>query len=94
MTRRDKVAARFLAVYNVSRVSPLDVRPVSNPTICRRAAMAYGQVVHQSVRNLKVHILRVGTRYIVMDPDYLVDNRHRAITFDSSLTKAVAFVAE
>jgi hypothetical protein len=94
MIRTDKVAERFLAAYNVPRVSPLDVHPVSNPTICRRAAMAYGHVVHQSVRNIKVHILRVGTRYIVMDPDYLVDNHHRAITFDSSFTRAVALVAE
>ena len=42
----------------------------------------------------KVHILRVGTRYIVMDPDFLVDNRHRAVTFDSTLTKAIALVSE
>jgi hypothetical protein len=29
-----------------------------------------------------------------MDPDYIVDNHHRAVTFDSTFTKAVALVAE
>ena len=94
MHRRDKVAARFLAVYNVPRVSPLDVRPVSSARVCRRAALAYGQVVKQSAPDRKVHILRVGNRFIVMDPDYVVDNHHRAVTFDSTFTKAVALVAE
>ena len=94
MHRRDKIAERFLAVYNVPRVSVLQVRPVSNPTICRRAAIAYGTVMHDGAQNRKVHILRVGTRYIVMDPDYVVEKHHRAVTFDSTFTKAVALVAE
>ncbi len=94
MHRKDRIAARFLSVYNVPRVSSLEVRPVSDPVICRRAALAYGKVVRQDDPGRKVHILRVGTRYIVMDPDFVVDNRHRAVTFDSTLTKAVALVAE
>ncbi len=94
MHRKDKIAARFLAVYNVPRVAPLQVRPVSNPTVCRRAAIAYGKVIHEGTQPRKVHILRVGSRYIVMDPDYIVDNHHRAVTFDSTLTKVVALVSE
>ena len=94
MHRKDKIAARFLAVYNVPRVAPLQVRPVSNPTVCRRAAIAYGKVIHEGTQPRRVHILRVGSRYIVMDPEYVVDNHHRAVTFDSTLTKAVALVNE
>jgi hypothetical protein len=94
MLRTDAVAARFLAVYNVPRVSWLEVRPVSDPVVCHRAALAYGKVVRQEDPDRKVHILRVGSRYIVMDPDYVVDKRHRAVTFDSTLTKAIALVAE
>ena len=94
MHRRDKIAARFLAVYNVPRVAPLQVRPVNNPTLCRRAAIAYGKVIHEGTQPRRVHILRVGSRYIVMDPEYIVDNHHRAVTFDSTLTKAVALVNE
>ena len=94
MRRKDKIAERFLAVYNVPRVSAFQVRPVTNPTTCRRAAIAYGNVIHEGAQSRRVHILRVGSRYIVMDPDYVVENHHRAVTFDSTFTKAVALVAE
>ena len=94
MHRKDSIAVRFLMVYNVPRVSSLEVRPVTDPVVCRRAALAYGKVVRQDEPGRKVHILRVGMRYIVMDPDFVVDNRHRAVTFDSTFTKAVAVVAE
>jgi hypothetical protein len=94
MRRKDKTAERFLKAYNVPRVSAFEVRPVSNPSICKRAALAYGQAVNEPKSPHKVHILRVGKRFIVMDPKYLVDNHHRAVTFDSTLTKAVALVAE
>lgn len=94
MRRKDKTAERFLKVYNVSRVSPSEVRPVSNPKVCKRAALAYAKVVNQPKSVHKVHILRVGKNFIVMDPDYVVDNHHRAVTFDSTFTKAVALVAE
>jgi hypothetical protein len=85
---------RLLSVYNVPRVSSLEVRPVIDPVVCHRAAVAYGKVVRQEDPGRKVHILRVGTRYIVMDPDFVIDNRHRAVTFDSTLTKAIALIAE
>jgi len=94
MHRKDKIAERFLTVYNVPRVSALQVRPVSNPAICRRAALAYSSVVQDGAQSRKVHVLRVGSRYIVMDPDYVVEKHHRAVTFDSTFTKAVALVAE
>jgi len=94
MNRKDKIAGRFLIAYNVGKVSPLDVRPVNDPAVCHRAALAYGKVVGKDDPGRKVHILRVGSRYIVMDPDFIVDSRHRAVTFDSTLTKAIALVAE
>jgi len=94
MHRKDRIAARFLTAYNVGKVSSLDVRSVNDPVVCRRAALAYGKVVGKDEPGRKVHILRVGTRYIVMDPDFVVDNHHRAVTFDSTLTKAIALVAE
>src|SRR4026209_2894786 len=94
MHRKDKTATRFLTVYNVPRVAALQVRPVSNPTVCRKAAIAYGKVINEGTEPRKVHILRVGSRFIVMDPSYIVDNHHRAVTFDSTLTKAVALVNE
>ena len=94
MNRKDKIAARFLTAYNVGKVSSLDVRTINDPVVCRRAALAYGKVVGKDDPGRKVHILRVGSRYIVMDPEFIVDNHHRAVTFDSTLTKAIALVSE
>lgn len=94
MRRRDAIAERTLAVYKVLRVKPKDVKPINDPAMCSRAANAYTQVVHDSNHERKVHVLRVGDRYIVMDPDYIVDDYHRAVTFDSTFTNALALVAE
>lgn len=94
MRRKDALAARTLAVYNVERVKARDVKPINDPVTCSRAANAYTQVVHDSSTDRKVHILRVGNRYIVMDPDYIVDDYHRAVTFDSTFATVMAVVAE
>lgn len=94
MRRRDTLAERTLAVYKVARVRAKDVKPISDPATCSRAANAYTQVVLDSSSNRQVHILRVGNRYIVMDPDYIVDDYHRAVTFDSTFSNALALVAE
>ena len=94
MRRKDALAEKTLSVYKVARVKAKDVRPVSDPGTCTRAANAYTQVVHDSSDDRKVHILRVGDRYIVMDPDYVVDNSHRAVTFDSTFATVMAVVAE
>lgn len=94
MRRKDSSAVKTLAVYRVARVRPFEVRPVSDPVVCERAAMAYGQAVNDRSSDRKVHILRVGDRYIVMDPEYLPDDYRRAVTFDSTFTHPLAFVAE
>ena len=94
MRRKDAIAERTLAVYNVPRVSSRDIKPVSDPVVCSRAAEAYSAAVHEKSDDRKVHILRVGDRYIVMDAEYQPDDYHRAVTFDSTFTKALALVAE
>jgi hypothetical protein len=94
MRRSDKVAEKVLKAYSVPRVKPSEVRPVNDPVICQRAAVAYGKALSAEDGDRQVHILRVGNRYIVMDPDFVVENQHRAITFDSTLTTALAHVAQ
>lgn len=94
MRRRDAIAERTLAVYNVARVKSREVRAVTDIGVCGRAAVAYGKALSDNTPNRKVHVLRVGDRYIVMDPDYLPDDYHRAVTFDSTFSTALAVVAE
>ena len=94
MRRKDSIADRTLRTYNVSRVDRREVKSVTDPVICERAAIAYGRVFNDQSDDRKVHILRIGDRYIVMDPSYKPDDYHRAVTFDSTFTKPLAFVAE
>ena len=94
MRRKDAIAERTLRTYGVERVSRREVKPVTDPVICERAAMAYGRVMKAEASDRKVHILRVGDRYIVMDPDYRPDDFQRAVTFDSTFTRPIALVAE
>ena len=94
MRRKDKIADRMLSTYGVHRVDRKEVKPVTDPVVCERAAMAYGRVLNDQATDHKVHILRVGDRYIVMDPSFQPDDYHRAVTFDSTFTVPLAFVAE
>ena len=94
MRRKDAFADRTLSTYGVERVNRREVRPVTDPVVCERAAIAYGRVLREESTSRKVHILRVGDRYIVMDPDYRPDDYGRAVTFDSTFTRPIALVAE
>lgn len=94
MRRKDAIAERTLAVYNVARVKSREVRPVRDPVVCARAAAAYNLAVRDDSPDRQVHILKVGDRFIVMDPDYRPDEYRRAVTFDSTFTNALALVAE
>jgi hypothetical protein len=94
MRRKDANAERTLSVYGVARVKAREIKPITDPVVCERAALAYGRAVQQDDPGRRVHILRVGDRYVVMDPDFVPDDYHRAVTFDSTFTKAVAVVAE
>ncbi len=94
MRRKDKNARQTIAVYGVQQVKSREIRPVTEPVVCARAASAYGRAMNDDAPGRKVHILRVGDRYIVTDPDYRVDQQRRAVTFDSSFSKALAVVSE
>lgn len=94
MTRKDDIAERTLTVYAVPRVRSRDVKPVHDPAVCARAANAYGKAVKEESADRKVHILQVGDRYIVMDPEYRPDDYRRAVTFDPSFGKPLAVVLE
>ncbi len=94
MRRRDAIASKTLAAYNIPRVKSWDISPVSDAETCTRAANAYSQVIHDPKLDRQVHVLRIGDGYIVIDPDYVPDEYHRAITFDSTFTKPLALVSE
>ncbi|MBA3406008.1 MAG: hypothetical protein H0U13_15220 [Gemmatimonadaceae bacterium] len=94
MRRKDDNARATLVTYSVPRVSARDVQAVTEPVLCARASVAYGKALRDETPGRRVHILRVGNRFIVMDPEYKVDQYHRAVTFDSTFSKALAVIAE
>ncbi len=94
MRRDDDNARKTLIAYDVPRVRSADVQSITEPVVCARASVAYGKALHDETHGRRVHILRVGSRYIVMDPEYEVDQYHRAVTFDSTFSKALAVIAE
>lgn len=94
LRRRDSLAEKTLKVYKVARVKPQEVNPVTDPVVCTHAAMAYNRAIGENLSDRKVHILQVGNRYIVMDPTFTASGYHRAVTFDSTLTQALALIAE
>ncbi|MEO5588553.1 MAG: hypothetical protein ABIS03_03115 [Gemmatimonadaceae bacterium] len=94
MRRTDSIAEQTLEVYRVPRVRPQEILPVTDPVVCSRAAIAYNRAVGENSSDRKVHILRVGNRYVVMDPAFKASGHRRAVTFDSTLTQPLAHIAE
>ena len=57
--------------YELPRLDPDSVTLVTDPAICSIAAAAYTSAVnedHESANQRRVHVVRVGSRYVVEDP--------------------------
>jgi hypothetical protein len=89
MRRRDSDAAKVLAEYGVTRVKSREVKQVNDDVICESAALAYGRAVGDDSQGRRVHILHIGGRFVVLDPD-----DKRTVTFDSTFAQPVAVVTE
>ena len=94
MRRRDDEADRALSAYAVPHVKSREVKQVNDPELCEKAAIAYGKVLRHESDDRKVHMLHIGGRFVVVDPEYAPDERLRAVTFDSSFSQPLAVVAK
>ena len=92
MRRRNDAADRALSAYAVPRVKSREVKQVNDPELCERAAIAYGKVVQDESIDRRVHIVHVGGRFVVVDPEYAPDRRQLAVTFDSTFSRPLAVV--
>ena len=93
MRRHDDIADSTLGAHAVPHVKSRQVKQVSDDGLCEKAARAYSEVVHDESAN-RVHILHIGGRFVVTDPDYKPDDRYRVVTFDSSFTRPLALIVE
>jgi hypothetical protein len=87
MTRRDSLAIEILDIYRLERVRSPTIELVTDAKRCTRAAKAYGRVLKRAVS--PVHVLRVGRRYLVIDPTYETGEWKTIITFNSTFGKAI-----
>ena len=89
MRRRDDIAARALAAHGLPRVKTREVKHVNDGEVCESAALAYGRVIRNDSPGRRVHVLHMGGRFVVLDPD-----EPATVTFDSSFAKPIAVVSD
>lgn len=90
MGRSDQLADTILAAEGVARVPASQIVIVSDTTLCRRASNAYSAAVQESDEDRKVHAIRAGIRYLVMDPSHHAGSYKVGVTFDSSFSQTVS----
>lgn len=94
MRQRDDEGDRNLAAHAVPRVRSREVKQVSERELCEKAREAYRHAVRDDSSDGKVHIIHIGGRFIVVDPDLVRGSRQHLVTFDSSFTRPLAVVTD
>lgn len=89
--------AALVAATPILALSPAAF-PASGDPACVRATAgareAYRHAVRDDSPGGKVHIIHIGGRFIVVDPDLVRDRRQQLVTFDSSFTRPLAVVTD
>ena len=94
MRQRGHESDSNLAAYAIPRVRSREVKQVSDRELCEKAREAYRHAVRDDSPGGKVHIIHIGGRFIVVDPDLVRDRRQQLVTFDSSFTRPLAVVTD
>lgn len=84
MGRTDPLADTILSAEGVVRVPTSEITLVFDSTLCRRAADAYNAAESRRDTNRKVHVVKAGIRFVVLDPANRAGEYETGITFDSS----------
>lgn len=61
---------------------------------CRAAVIAYTMVLQDTADERSVHVIKIGNRYVVMDPFKWAGQVTPTVTFDSTFTNALARVLQ
>lgn len=84
----DSALAEERVLWQVAIVPPAEVQIVQDPEVCSLAANVYGAGLQEDPRD--VYVVRVGTRYIVWDPQERVGEFGTHIVFDLDWNLLVA----
>jgi len=85
-----RVGARTRAA--IPKVDSATVTFVSDTTLCRTAATAYTSALQDTTATRSVHVIKIGNRYIVLDPFKWAGQLTPAVTFDSTFSTELARV--
>jgi len=81
----------MISIYGVERVPPSAVTAIEDSKVCKAAAIAYSREVHAKVS--AVHVIKVGSRYAVTNPEITAGEWKVVATFDSTFARTLSKAA-
>ena len=81
----------MISIYAVERVPPSAVTAIEDSKVCRAAAIAYSREVQAKVS--AVHVIKVGSKYAVINREITAGEWKVFTTFDSTFAKTLSKVA-
>lgn len=85
-----RVAARTQAA--IPKIDSTTIAFVSDTVVCRAAAIAYTTALRDTTTDRSVHVIKIGNRYVVLDPFKWPGQVTPEVTFDSAFTAEIARV--
>ena len=85
-----RVGARTRAA--IPKVDSTTITFVSDTALCRTAANAYTAALQDTTAMRSVHVIKIGNRYVVLDPFKWAGQITPAVTFDSTFSTELARV--
>jgi len=79
-------------LYAILPVDMMDVERVERAETCKRAGREYHQTLKLRGEAPAVHVIRIGTRYIVMNPSQRVGEFIPFVVFDERFNELAVFV--
>lgn len=79
--------------YGILAVPESDVELVTDGQTCKKAAREYKSAIGLSGQAPDVHVVRIGTRYIVEDPNSFVGEYVIHVVFDQQFNQLAVFGA-
>lgn len=78
--------------YGLDVVAQSEIEIIQAPNLCSEAGAAYASALN-GTQTRQVHVVRVGTRYIVVDPEERVGEFLLYMVFDSTWHRLASFAS-
>ena len=91
-TSSDSVFVETRDRYGILPVLASEVELVTDSETCKTAGLEYKKTLDLSGEAPLVHVVRIGTRYIVMNPDQRAGEFIVYVVFDDQFSKLATFI--